>query len=252
MSEKKLYSRNYLVGITGLGAIITAIIAWLFFKPALFPDEPIPDQSAVNPEYGQVYLVDISAGPTYIDFYFSGMVSKRLIGATVQDKRDYFESYLKKIADGPPYPTPGKWKRLLKRCKATGSNGTIQCKKIDTGLSINNDKKSFIAFALNPEKNWSYIEETKNHEDVIKKFINSSKNYGDVRKMDRNGVVVKEDNPQNDTVIAYFTADGEAASKYGDYEDYFNLYTVIKDNDGALIPIVIDPDVRYPGGNDGG
>ena len=78
--------------------------------------------------------------------------------------------------------------------------------------------------------------------------------YFEPRKVDDQGNIVPRGTVQDDCRIAYFIADGATAFDDSEiYEDPFNLHLDLLDEDSngdpSPVPIIIDPDVRFPGGS---
>jgi hypothetical protein len=238
--------------LVAVAAIAVAVGTVVNFEPKLYPDQPIPDNSSVVPTYGIIYMVDLDVKNNKIEYYYSGGMSKSLSNGDIGAKRTEFEGWLRQVVDGDnQYPMGWKNQRLNKKCRQV--NQTANCHRKDNNLSMPNNQNAFIAFVLNPQKNWSYIVEdratTTLDPEVLTRFEGSSHNYHDLRKMTRRGHVFTNNVTKPDVVAAYLTANGVAASA-SRQPDYFNLYTIVTDDDGESIPIVIDPDVRWPGGNE--
>ncbi len=211
---------------------IKAFFRKLFFNGhALFPEEPIRGVWPGAVKKGLIYELDVFADAGSIRIGYSGACS-----STVADEQS-FRDILKGVVKGS-YPanwtTPPNPRRPL----------------TDSDLSIYTNEICYIAFVLNhkKKKHWRYTLVG----DPIKKWRESPNNYSNLKRMDRNGNVLPGHRPQSKCIAAYFVADGASSSNgVSSYEHYFNLHVdILHKNNGTYVPIVIDPDVRYPGGNE--
>lgn len=119
-------------------------------------------------------------------------------------------------------------------------------------LSLQNEKYCYVILILSG-KNWQFSHDK--HPFSIGLESTDPPAYYEPRKVDGNGVVLDRDGVKDGCRIAYFIADGPAANSGtpGVYEDPFNLHLELIDRDSegrpSRVPIIIDPDVRYPGGS---
>lgn len=245
--------------------------------PRALPDGPIDctfDEDALTPTQGTIYLVDIvkqslpgSGNKFKVNLVVDGFVSEKLKPGVWTDVESEFQQLLRDTYVGNKIPRAAK-----KRCKTLSNRpDTYRCTKIDGNLSLTNKSNSFIAFLLSPSiENWQYIKEMRTasrdgyEDEVIKMGLDSPREYyGNLKKMDEDGNFFPRDDSTDGKIVAgYFIAAGELRLKdlagnsgkplQQEYQDRFNLYIKIVDDDGQEIPIVVDPDVRWPGGNGGG
>ena len=229
-------------------------------------DSDLSDQ--VLPEEGIIYIVTLDRSKSRIELEYNNVFQKSLTSADFEGRRVEFENWLKNYVSKPI-----SGKKLKKRCPKIGSptSSGKPCTAVDNALSASNNKKAFIAFVLDQNIiNWRYIQEnreapTDSHQyedEVIKIGYDSDKRYyGNLKKIDSKGNIYKRDqncsenNQQicNKNIVgAYVLANGDrrAADANYDYRDSFNLYVEVVDRDDQGIPLIIDPDVRWPGGNE--
>ena len=229
----------------------------------------------VTPTQGLIYVVSmrtISGSDKHkwkIDLEFSDLKKTKLTGSDFEASRVQFEEWVKNYRTNP-----GQLKRPKKRCKKKGDdarrNRGKKCPaEIDKALSTSNEEVSFIAFVLDRKiENWRYIREerpntnSKYDDEVIKIGHDAERAYyGNLRKFDVDGEFYEQDSNcrinqaqicDKNIIGAYFVANGyqRATDSSRNYIDSLNLYVEIIDGDGQPTPIIIDPDVRWPGGND--
>lgn len=118
-------------------------------------------------------------------------------------------------------------------------------------LSLQNKIYCYVVFKLTG-KNWQFSY----NEDPFSVALQSTvpEIYFSPRKVDQQGNILARGTDQDNCKIAYFIADGAVAYDVDpQYVDPFNLHLDVMDTDSAgqpsRIPIIIDPDVRYPGGS---
>ncbi|MEH6702989.1 hypothetical protein [Parasphingorhabdus sp.] len=241
-------------------------------SPNWAPVVPIPDNGKLVPQRGMIYFVDIKASGSKIEVLFTKNFYGEITGSNFHSARKNFEKYLKK-AVLEPNATPAGWNnaQIAKNCKkAMGDvtrphNGKLKCVIADSSVAAANNSLSFVAFVLDRQKeNWTYVCEdltsTPTHDDhVIQRYKNSKDLYTDLYKMDADGNPFKTGSCKDNVVAAYFVSNGKDASNNGKdhYISRFNLYTEVHSKgvsgeDDTSIPVIIDPDVRWPGGQGGG
>lgn len=233
---------------------------------------------------GLIYVVDLVSSGNKIEIGFSHTYRTSYSGKKFAAHQLDFEEAMKAANGIVSLPSGWTRKDKLKKCKNKGQP-TRKCPKADTDLSVSNNKISFIGFVLekksaqvrNKEKiTWRFVEERTDTEDqyqddhIIKRHNKSpEKYYTYLRKMDKDGKFKDAFCPylrctngpyeQSNVVGGYFVANGVAAyeaaeaknSSYPEYQHRFNLYTEIHSTDDTEtnIPVIIDPDVRWPGGD---
>ena len=127
-----------------------------------------------------------------------------------------------------------------------------------TPLSLNNQGPSYVVYKL-ADKNWQFC---RNHPPFsIGPKLQNSKLYCEARRIAPWGAkerivqdpVTEEWSPVTDrSMIAYFIADGFAAlGTTGIYTHAINIHVdlVFRAATPAYTPLIIDPDVRHPGGS---
>jgi hypothetical protein len=135
----------------------------------------------------------------------------------------------------------------------------------DSQLSLNNDELRYIIFRLKAGKNWQFA-----REGWPITIGDEGKNYFyEAHRVDRKGIWDKGDDRKlirDGCQVAYvIAAADEVLAKTGAYCHPINLHIdLIHEVDGLLdgkpikktcyLPLIVDPDVRYPGGSgvDGG
>jgi len=247
----------------GIGAALSGVLAFLIWSPdspfaggKAFPEVKVGKNppNRINPTHGFVYVLDVQTTTNGdLDFYYSKKFEKELTSSGLNAKRGEFKAWLKTIVKRTDLGTG----RLTKRCRIGNERpGGKTCTKPDTSLSISHQHPAFLAVVLNPAKKWSFVNENNPayDEEVLTLFDDpSTKHFGELWKINRAADdPVRQDNELKDAIGAYLLVDGSKlrSDSGDDYVSQFNLYTVIKDVDDQDIPIVIDPDVRWPGGND--
>lgn len=121
-----------------------------------------------------------------------------------------------------------------------------------TNLSLQNRTYCYVILKLSA-RNWQFSR----NEDPVTLGYEATKPqevYFSPRKVDEQGNILGRGAVQDDCKVAYFIADGAVAHGLEpDRVDPFNLHLdiMVKDSDDnpSPIPIIIDPDVRYPGGS---
>ena len=124
--------------------------------------------------------------------------------------------------------------------------------KYKSQLSLQNRKYCYVILKLT-SKNWQFSRD-KDPFSIGPGSVYFPPLYFEPRKVRDDGSVVTRGDIADDCKIAYFIADGATANDLADsYEDPFNLHLEVVDrdweNNRSPVPIIIDPDVRYPGGS---
>ncbi len=244
------------------------------------------DTEKLPVKQGLIYVVDIDSNGSKMEIGFSDIYRISYSNGTVIDNRKDFQDAMKAAYNDK---NPDGWTKYgkSKRCKKKDDvvdGGPQTCPEADADLSISNNKISLVAFVLkkkskngNPkgEITWRFVEEDTQTPDqsqddhIIKRHKSTGEYYTYLRKMDKDGkfkdavclddACDKKKLKQPNVVGGYFVADGVAAYKAAttrnssnpQYLDRFNLYTEIHSTDDTKtnIPVIIDPDVRWPGGD---
>lgn len=223
----------------------------------LFPDEVIgaDDQDLIDEKYGIIYEIDISLkAEKDLKLYFSGFKEWKLLGETKALRESDFRKSIKAaVAAEKQSEYPKDWvftdtTPLKKNCKVRDT--PRKCDEADTDLSARNDKVAYIGFVIkNNKRNWQFS----SHADPIRIFENSNEQYYKaVKRINLEGKVVDGSDEQVGSRAVYLSANGPGdVGTDGKYIASFNLYTdvVSMDGFGSYIPVVVDPDVRWPGGS---
>ncbi|HMG47809.1 MAG TPA: nucleotide synthetase [Allosphingosinicella sp.] len=130
--------------------------------------------------------------------------------------------------------------------------------KYKTPLSLKNRKYCYVIFKLkskknNKKKNWQFSGEQQPFSIIIDEWDKGK--YYEARKV-YNGIEQAKDAKINGCMIAYFISDGAKAVDVAPNGEYshgfnFNLDLIYKDSDqkDSYMPIIVDPDIRFPGGS---
>lgn len=124
--------------------------------------------------------------------------------------------------------------------------------EFESHLSISSEENAFLVFVLS-QKNWQFC--STGAPFTILQKIKDKKRYYSASMVDPKGNILPsgdEKNPVESSKVAFFVALGAKgkAEEPGGYSDPINIYVdIVEDNSGTIIPIVIDPDIRYPGGS---
>lgn len=127
----------------------------------------------------------------------------------------------------------------------------------DTLLSINFEKKPlrYIVLKLSSKRNWQFSS-------IAAPFMMDRKDQGkgcflEARRFDASGTVIDNSAQADGCQFAYFIVDPSKfdVDRQGEFQHRFNIQIDLLEMDGTTIdsriPIIIDPDVRHPGGNGG-
>lgn len=124
----------------------------------------------------------------------------------------------------------------------------------ETPLSLKNELLTYVIYKLTP-KNWQFAHDYPPF--TIGKEGKDAKCYFEARRFDKLGnkdrITIKDRKPvADDCTVAYFIADGRKAKGFtGRYVHALNIHVelVYDERVRARVPIIIDPDIRYPGGS---
>lgn len=162
-----------------------------------------------------------------------------LIPLTSKDTEEEFKGILKEFADDRSWE---RWRDLREGVS------------IKSDLSLYSEELSFVVFNLTggKDKNWAFARV----ESPITVQAELPQGTGEIafeaRRVDDDGEICRPDAEKSGCEIAYFVVDGAnlPPSQTSDgYELNFNLHIEILGKNSTYIPVIIDPDVRHPGGN---
>lgn len=119
-------------------------------------------------------------------------------------------------------------------------------------LSLNCHRLSYVIFKLS-KKAWQFARKGPPIKLGYPGY--NAAHYFDAHRVGPNGNRDRGDNPAiliDGCKVAYLIADGASASAGGNYDHAFNLYVDLLLSGGGVghMPIILDPDVRHPGGSD--
>lgn len=125
----------------------------------------------------------------------------------------------------------------------------------DTHLSINFDKipLSYVVLKLSSRRNWQFS--SANAPFMMDKKDEGAERFFEPRRFNARGEVIDNSKTADGCTFAYFIVD---PSKFemdseGGFQHRFNIHIDIVEGDDTTIdnriPIIIDPDVRHPGGH---
>lgn len=125
----------------------------------------------------------------------------------------------------------------------------------DTLLSINFEKKSlsYVVLKLSSKRNWQFSSTSAPF--MMDKKDQGKSRFFEARRFDSSGAVLDNSEQADGCQFAYFIVD---PSKFdidaqGEFQHRFNIQIDLLELDGSTIdsriPLIIDPDVRHPGGN---
>lgn len=155
--------------------------------------------------------------------------------------------------------SPEKLKKLFEevgsgKFKFKGGISPKPKKPFRCPLSLNNQEYCYVIYMLS-NKNWQFA--SKYYPITIEsKAYNKIGAYAEAARISPDGTIVNDMDEKNDCRAAYFIANAQAAYESRTnqtYEHRINLHVDLKfeDDDGKplLMPVIIDPDVRHPGGS---
>lgn len=199
--------------------------------PILGECSPFPDadQSGRRPSEVIVLEIDFDIVGGNLRFFFS-----RAWGPTPIDASNTIEKQMAELAKG-------KFPNHINKMETKSP--------ISSKLSFRNKAYRYIAYVLSP-KNWQFSRS------YVPMTIQSSLlNYGvyfEARRVTPAGIVQEiGDGTQDLARVAYFVADGEKILNNPGIPGYphgINFNVELFDTDGTVLPLIIDPDIRYPGG----
>lgn len=207
---------------------IVEIVNALFNNPGL----NMADLDRAPPTIATVRELELDGGPTSIEARYSGANYVVDLSSLGLEKALMLlhSGELNTTEHGPP---KGEYK---------------------TPLSLHNKTYSYVIIKLK-SKNWQFS--GAGHPFSIETSQWDKGTYYEARKVYQ-GVKQPKGSTQNGCMIAYFIADGAKArlnAPNGEYSHGFNFHLdfIYQDSNHqpSYMPIIIDPDIRYPGGSGG-
>lgn len=185
------------------------------------------------PEIATIRVVDIQGSAARLDAQFTGANYEVDLG----DAGGLNQVLLRLATGGPPpisMPDTGPPKRKFK-----------------TPLSLQNRKHAYIIIKL-AGKNWQFSYDKAPFSLSVEAARTGA--YLHARKVDPQGRIVEPGTPTANCKIAFFVAEGHNVWNGTDsFSHGFNLHLDLRYKDSetrdSFMPIIIDPDVRYPGGS---
>jgi len=198
------------------------------------PFEPTLPDPGLHPDRVIVREIDFRVPGRRLEFYFSRgrTVDLAATGQTLQ-------SVVDSVCDGT-FQFPAQPPRLNRPYRSP--------------LSLENDQLSYVVYLLNSGKDWQFARRGW----PISIAVARTKNYYAAHRADASGHAGADDGSnfsreRDGCHVAFFIADGRLASSDEKYGDFINIHVdlVYRDTDETrFMPLIIDPDVRYPGGSE--
>lgn len=197
----------------------------------------VPEQNPGDlfaPRQMRVYELSLRAEAGRLEFFYSGASGP----IAIKDDAD-FRARLKAFVSGhaPPLPAPSPAQPMI------------------SSLSIHNDDLSYIVFLLDRAWNWQFARK----DAVISVEEGVGDYFREARRVDDRGTASdhRVPAPVDGAMAAYVLAHGRRARQNSPSDSYsheFNLHVEFleRDTNGTVVsrlPVIIDPDIRYPGGN---
>ncbi len=201
------------------------------------PYEQIPEQDPddrFEPRQLRIYELSVRTAPGRLEFCYSGASGP----IPVRDHADFLAKLKAVVAsNAPSLPAPKP------------------APPMPSPLSVHNDDLSYVVFLLDRGWNWQFARQGG--------VITVEKGVGDyfreARRVDDHGTATDRRTPApvDGAMAAYVIAHGARARRHSPGDSYsheFNLHVEFlgRDRDGHAAyrqPLIIDPDIRYPGGS---
>ena len=204
--------------------------------PAL-PFCHVPEQRPGDPfapRRMRVYELAVRTAPGRLEFCYSGAS-----GAIAVRNHADFLARMKALVSpaAPPLPAPKPEPPMR------------------SSLSVCNDDLGYVVFLLDRGWNWQFARQG----GVISVEEGVGDYFREARRVDDRGMPTGRDAPApiDGAMAAYVIAHGQRARQRSPDDSYsheFNLHVEFLEHDGSgrivsRQPLIIDPDIRYPGGN---
>lgn len=185
------------------------------------------------PEIATVRQIDIEGSPARLDAKFTGANYEVAL-----DDAGGLNAVLRRLATNQPTPFPWPDQHEPKP-------------DFTTPLSLQNRKHAFVIVRLTG-KNWQFSYDKA----PFSLSLDAAKTgaYLHARKVDSQGGIVDPNTPTANCKIAFFVAEGHRVWNGTDpFIHGFNLHLDLRYKDSknrdSYMPVIVDPDVRYPGGS---
>lgn len=150
---------------------------------------------------------------------------------------------------------PGGLNGLIASLQTTGASlpdtNNLRPPPPATPLSLSNRELTYVIYRLSLIKNWQFASNFPPF--TIGKAGKESKCHFRARRVDRQGVkdrIVDGLPEKSGCKIAYFISHGAKAYVNGDYIHDINIHVeLLYGGNSVRMPLVIDPDIRFPGGS---
>lgn len=198
-------------------------------RPDGYPAHAMPSATAISPTFGLLCEVDFRPVGNRIIFYYRNMGTFQVSVARP------IETIVREIATGawlpPDFP---------------GTSGSPR----KSSLSLHNRQQAYIVMMLNSTKEWQYSREAPCFTLFADPRIDLRSYYSKPTAVAPNGDVIGPIAGSSGSKLAFFIADGgrSNADQQGVNEDRFNIHVDFNEDAQKYTPVVIDPDVGYPGG----
>lgn len=151
-----------------------------------------------------------------------------------------------------------EWRALLKRIGAgnfnfPGSGDPKPKRPYTSPLSLNCHELSYVVYILT-RKNWQFAREGGAPITISSDAPDNI--YFESRRIDPSGGTNDGWSEKDNCIAAYMIVDGDTASHSGkgEYVNRINLHVDLEskgaNNESLYMPIIIDPDIRHPGGSE--
>ena len=187
-----------------------------------------------EPRRMRVYELSLRAASGRLEFCYSGASGP----IPVRDRVDFLARLKALVSpDAPSLPAPNPTQPM------------------ESPLSVHNDDLCYVVFLLDRDWNWQFARTGA----VISIEEGVGDYFREARRVDDRGTPTdrRAPAPVDGAMAAYVLAHGRRArqnSRHDSYSHEFNLHVeFLKGNSGGGIvsrqPLIIDPDIRYPGGS---
>lgn len=206
------------------------------FGPMIYPFFPTSEYNGPRPQYLIVREIDFELrGQEDLVLFFS-----RGANIDLTNSQDQFEEIVDKVCN-LTFAFPATRPRLTQPYKST--------------LSLSNNRLSYVIYVLT-KKNWQFARRGW----PITVMLTPTGRYYGARRADASGYVGADSGQdidgnftwiRDDCHVAFFIADGRSPAPDG---DNINLHVDLTfrdlDQNEYYMPLIIDPDIRWPGGSE--